>query len=46
MKKYVTPEAELLALAMQDVLMGSDENETPKDYVDGESLIISDIESI
>ena len=46
MKKYLSPELELLLLTAQDVLMGSDENETPKDYVDGESLIIADIENI
>ena len=46
MKKYLSPELELLVLLSRDVLMGSDENETPKDYVDGENLIVSDIESI
>lgn len=46
MKKYTTPEIELLALAMQDVLMASDENETPKDLVDNENLVITDIASI
>jgi len=45
MKKYTTPEVELLTLAM-DVIMASDENETPKDYVDGDNLVISDIASI
>jgi len=45
MKKYLTPEVELLVLSA-DVIMASDENETPKDYVDGENLVISDIANI
>ena len=45
MKKYFAPEAELIVLAA-DVIMASDENETPKDYVDGENLVISDIANI
>lgn len=44
MKKYFAPEVELIVLAA-DVLMASDDNETPKDYVN-ESLVIEGIESI
>ena len=44
MKKYCAPEAELLILTA-DVIMASDENETPKDYV-SESLVIEGIETI
>lgn len=44
MKKYFAPEAELLILTA-DVIMASDENETPKDYV-SESLVIEGIENI
>ena len=47
MKKYTTPEIELLALAaMEDILVASDEHETPKDLVDNENLVITDIASI
>lgn len=46
MKKYATPEIELLAFAAMDVIMASDENETVKDYVDNENLVIGDIETI
>ena len=46
MKKYATPEIELLALATMDVIMASDDNETPKDLVDNENLVITDIEAI
>lgn len=46
MKKYATPEIELLALAAMDVIMASDENETPKDLVDNENLVITDIAAI
>ena len=44
MKKYLAPEVELLVLA-DDVIMTSNENETPKDYV-SESLVIEGIETI
>lgn len=46
MKKYRTPEIELLAFAAMDVIMASSENETPKDLVDNENLIITEIESV
>ncbi len=46
MKKYASPEVELLAFAAMDVIMASDENETDKDYVDQENLVITDITSI
>ena len=45
MKKYTTPEVELLAFAAMDLIMASDENETPKDYVN-EDLTIAGIETI
>ena len=48
MKKYLTPEVELLVLAT-DVLMasaeiGSSENETAKDYI--ADLVIGEVENI
>ena len=46
MKKYNSPEAEWIAYAATDVLMASDENETDKDYVDQENLIITEITTI
>ena len=45
MKKYTTPEVELLVLGAMDVIMTSNENETPKDYVN-EDLTIAGIETI
>ena len=45
MKKYTTPEVEMLVFAAMDLIMASDDNETPKDYVN-ENLTITDIESI
>ena len=44
MKKYFAPEVELLVLAA-DVILASDDNETPKDYV-SETLTIEGIETI
>lgn len=46
MKKYERPEWALTAFAMADVLMGSDENETDKDFVDGENLVVNNIANI
>lgn len=45
MKKYIRPRAETIIVS-SDVLMVSDENETPKDYVEHKDLTVSDIESI
>lgn len=45
MKKYEVPAWELRLLS-SDVLMASDENETDRDYVDGENLIVDDIHNI
>lgn len=44
MKKYVTPEVELLALAAQDVIMVSDEGELDDvDNINTADLVIRDI---
>lgn len=45
MKTYCHPCMEMLVY-VSDVLMVSDENETPKDHVDIGNLAICDIESI
>lgn len=45
MKKYTAPDARLLLVSCEAVMV-SDENETPKDHIDGGELIISDIRSI
>ena len=46
MKKYARPEWALAAFEMSDVLMASDENETDKDYVDNENLVVDNIANI
>ena len=46
MKKYERPEWALAAFEMADVLMASDENETDKDYVDNENLVVDNIANI
>ena len=44
MKKYVSPEAELLAFASMDIIMSSNPNETPQDSgAAGGDLNIQDI---
>lgn len=43
MKNYERPLWAIVAFEAQDVLMGSDENETDKDYVDGDTLTIQNI---
>lgn len=35
MKKYESPEIELLSFLAEDLMFGSDENETPLDQYDG-----------
>ena len=45
MKKYIRPRAEAIVFS-SDVLMVSDENETPKDHVESGDLAIRDIESV
>ena len=45
MKNYVRPRAEVFVFS-QEVLMVSDENETPKDHVELESLTVQDIANI
>ena len=42
MKKYETPEIELLSFVAEDLMFGSDENETPQDKYDG-ILVIDEI---
>ncbi|MBQ8351279.1 MAG: hypothetical protein IJY20_04460 [Clostridia bacterium] len=46
MKKYERPEWAMAAFDMMDVLMASDENETDKDYVDNESIVVENIANI
>lgn len=46
MKRYTAPAVTLMALSARDVLMVSKENETPKDYVDHDGLVISGIEGV
>lgn len=46
MKKYNTPEIALIAFEAMDVIMASDGNETAKDYVSLENLVITDIETL
>lgn len=46
MKKYERPEWAMTAFAMADVLMGSDENETDKDLVNGDTLVVDNIANI
>ena len=45
MKNYIRPRAEMLFVS-QDILMVSDENETPKDHVEQKSLTVEDITNI
>lgn len=46
MKKYERPEWALAAFACTDVLMASDENETDKDYVENDNLVVDNIATI
>lgn len=43
MKKYISPEVELLALAAQDVIMASDDEELEKDDITVAELVVRDI---
>ena len=43
MKKYISPEVELLALMAQDVIMLSDEEELGKDTISIADLIVKNI---
>lgn len=45
MKKYNTPDAQLLAFAAKDIMVSSNENELIPDYVDN-NLNIQDIQDI
>ena len=40
MRKYERPEWAIAAFEATDILMGSDENETDKDFVDGDSIVV------
>ena len=46
MKKYEMPAWAIVAFESADVLMASDENETDKDYVDNENLVVDNIANI
>ena len=46
MKKYERPEWALAAFECMDVLMASDENETDKDYVENDNLVVDNIANI
>lgn len=49
MKKYITPEADLLAFLAMDAIMASNENETPdRDdfFADAEDLIVGNVQDI
>jgi hypothetical protein len=47
MKKYNTPEAELLAFLAKDAIMSSNENESDRDiFMDAEDLIIGNVQDI
>ena len=46
MKKYHRPEWAIASFEAWDILMGSDENETDKDYVDNENLVVDNIANI
>ena len=43
MKKYISPEVELLALMAQDVIMLSDEEELGKDTISIADLVVKNI---
>lgn len=45
MKKYSTPDVELLVFAAKDIMVSSNENELAPDYVDN-NLNIQDIQDI
>ena len=45
MKNYIRPRAEVFVFS-QEVLMASDENETPKDHVELDGLTVGSIENI
>ncbi len=46
MKKYMSPEVELLAFYAQDAIMSSNENESDRDIFMDEALNIGDIRDI
>ena len=46
MKLYERPVWAIVSFERCDVLMASDENETDKDYVDGNELVVNNINSI
>ena len=43
MKKYVSPEVELLALEAQEVIMASDDEELEKDDITVAELVVREI---
>ena len=46
MKKYEMPAGAVISFCEGDLLMASDENETDKDYVENDNLVVDNISDI